>query len=239
MSRETLIDLDQEGGEFAEKLLKYRKIIGIVVVSASLVLALVLRFALGGSQAEKEFLQAEELFSSWESASDIDEGVIAELAQAMKQHPELAEKFGSSIAQRYLALEHLDEAGEFKKYLLDERLSIKSPYSAYAEGSYLIATGKYDEALARTLSLKEDLQGKEQVLEQNAYGKDLYAFTLLRLANLHQELKNSKEELAVWNELKQFFADHNTCGQVIINHLTDQKISLHDFIASRQALLGA
>ena len=239
MTQETLVELDQDGNEFAEKFLKYRNTIATVVVFLSLVLALILRFALGGSKAEKEFLQAQETFASWESMSSIDEALLAALTESMKTHPELSEKFGSSIAQRYLALELSEEAEMYRNYLEDKRLPIHSPYKTFAAGSYLIANGDYEAALAQTIALKEALEEVDSQGEVRAYGQDLQAFILLRLANLHQELKNSQEELAVWNELKQFLADNKTRGQVIVNHLTDQRISLHDFMESRIALLGA
>ncbi|MCI5051631.1 MAG: hypothetical protein MRY21_00665 [Simkaniaceae bacterium] len=244
MTTEPFVEVDPDVSDLGAKFYKYRKIIGLAFVGVSLILSLVIRYTMGSSKAELEFQQAQEVLNDWEKSLEADPSLLNQLGDSMKRHPELATKLGSSIAQLYLTLGLRDEASEYRKYHEEKKLQVKKAYTEFTRGTYLIADGRYDEALNETQDLRAHLNELNSVLENKEYGGALYAFTLLRLASLHKELQNRDEELTVWAELKTYLNGHEEHGEVIqrdleefLGHFTEDKISLFDYISARENLL--
>ncbi len=71
---------------------------------------------------------------------------------------------------------------------------IAPAYAEFADISFLISRKNYQEAMERSVSLKEAIEERSSVL----YGKNL-----VRIAFLQQQLENKAGETSAWNELEE------------------------------------
>jgi hypothetical protein len=132
---------------------------------------------------------SEEAYTAWK-ANPADEQLFQTFIKALKKSPELRQKMSGDIAQALLVEGRIDEAEELAKSPLSELRSIAPEYAEFSEISFLIARKHYQEALEKSVSLKEKLSEQSRLWSQN----------LVRIAILQQQLGNSAGELAAWRE---------------------------------------
>lgn len=134
----------------------------------------------------------DEMFAAWKKHPE-DEALFSDLRSAAKKISG-PHSIQPQIAQILLALGRSDEAEELSRVSVGRLRMIAPAYAEFAEVSLLISRKKYQEALERSVSLKEALDEKESVL----YGKNL-----VRIAFLQEQLENRAGETAAWRELEE------------------------------------
>jgi len=134
----------------------------------------------------------EELLTRWEKHPE-DQNLYRELQKAVTSLSG-PNPMRARIAQTLLSLGKAEEAKILARPSLEKLKSVDSAYGAFAEISLLIGNKQYQEALEKSVSLKEGFGLKNSIL----YGKNL-----VRIAFLQQMRGNRAGELAAWNELEE------------------------------------
>jgi len=186
-----------------------------------------------GVHAERDYVTAKKAFLRWDQLPP-EEGKedFLILHKLLKKHPELHAYYDASIGQNFLALNNVQEATFYVEQTL--KRTKQSYYSDYAQTSLMISRGEYGAALKRAQKLKNMLLENENHLINNA----IFAFNLMRIAILCQELGENAEELEAWKEIK-FYSNcegsrPNTGFDQLLRHFTVQEISLLDYILARE-----
>ncbi len=229
----------------------------VLITLASLLILLFSAAQLTGKlsgNGRSDFIEAQSAYTAWVSADISDAELFKKLEKPLKRHPELQAKFGSLIAQHFLALNDPENAETFAKQAWKRTGNLLSPYYAeFSQTSLLIAQGKLDAALKAAKGLKEKMgedspfwESRDKMIRS---GGLLYAYNLIRVAALEREAGTAEGELAAWDELlknsgwtsatpssKMFDPEVYS----ILGHaFQDGGISLMDYIQQRKAQLLA
>lgn len=154
----------------------------------------------------KDLTVAEEALAKWEEHPDKEEGSFLTLIRFLESHPRLAQSYQAIIGQTLLLTRQTDKALPYCQHAL-ERVP-PSHYRHFAQTSLAIAQKKWQQALEEACSLKEALLQDTSFWQDaqggNRFGSALFAFNLLRIALLEQQLGNREGERVAWAELKKF-----------------------------------
>jgi hypothetical protein len=208
------------------------------------------------AKSEADYLSAFRDFAALERESAANnqpaaEDTLERMQLILQRHPELHAQYDGSLAQILINEGKIAEAMPFADATFLRMRKEGLPYYVdYAKTTLLISEQKYQEALTLAMQLKQsmlrDAASKEQHPEQRTFGSLLFAFNLLRIATLQQQLGNSEGELAAWEEWKQFAEGGATSPSSLIdskafnivsNHLAKGKVSLLNYIDHRQKTL--
>jgi len=231
----------QEKVNFIEKLgFRYKPWLSSAAASLA-GLGLLLFYSQTGLKAPA-YAEIESVFVKWE-ASPQDELLFQKMRSALHKVPALEKKYEARIVQKLIETGRGAEAIEMAQHSLKE-IEKEAPFHAsFAETSLLIEQGSYQKALEMSVRLKEKM-AKECDLEcfskeQLVGGAVLYAHNLLRIACLHQALKNKPGEMASWEELEAFLGkdEKTVVGQLIINNFQEKGLNLSDYISERKKQL--
>lgn len=182
-------------------LTKYKKLLLWIFLGLVILLIAATRFAaMRTLDAEQDYFQAQASFTQFQKdyGNHKDLGDLTQLNEIMNRHPEIKPKYQGPLAQTLLISGQIPQAEKFA----DEVFKRTQPdylqlYRHYSQISLLIGEDKFEEALSQTKKLKETL---------NQLGVNetplLYIYNLMRLALLYQQTGQTKEELAVWDELE-------------------------------------
>lgn len=217
-------------------------IYGIVGVLAALFL--IMQLASGKRlSSENEYIMAAFQFERMEKGEKGSAEALTELEGILVKHPELESRYDGPIGQELLAQDNVKQAETYIQRTLSR---IKEPslslHQEYTQTTLQIAKGDHKDALASAMGLKEKLMKMEGLTRQY---QTLYAFNLLRIAFLQQELGNKDQEKLAWSELKAAIGG-STSQKVLLlelpsefaKHLQAGKFSLSDYIAERESSLG-
>lgn len=192
-------------------------------------------------KAEEDFFRVQMTFNAFQEkaihSKESSESLIDlnQLISLMDLHPELHAKYDGLIAQSLL-IENL----ESKARPFAEQSFIRTKgenldfYHEYAKTTLLIGAARYEEALTQTKQLKENLA---QIETGNSFGETLYAFNLIRLATLYQQLGQSEQELQTWNEVEQYRPNQETL--MALHQLFSEPSSLEHYIKERRRILNS
>lgn len=180
-------------------------------------------------RAEGEFIRAENLFKKFQAVNASNANELKELTAIMDKYPELKPEYQGAIAQTLLIEGKIQEVQPIAEELFSRgKKDHLALYQDFSKTSLLIAEGKYENALqaANTLNLSlEPLKDKEHY-------SFLYAVNLVRLAVLHGQLGQAKEEEKAWG---QFLALENREVASLVDHaFTLGQFSLGNYIQGRQ-----
>lgn len=177
------------------------------------------------------YVAAEEAVAKWE-ASPKDELLYANMQKALQSVPELRKKHEGAIAQKLLDTNRVGEAIAIAKLPLN-RIKNEVPFhSVYAETSLLIEEGSFQKALENAVALKEKMGAS--FLRETKGGALLYAYNLLRIACLQQELNNRPGEKAAWDELEAFLKTESPSAKTLLNNFSEKQVQLTDYISKRR-----
>jgi len=180
------------------------------------------------------YAKAETAFAAWE-ASPLDEALYQSMKEAMKGVPALEKKYEATIAQTLLNTDKIDEAVAMAGRPLD-RLQGEAPFhTAYAKTSLLIEQGSFQQALEDAVALKEQMG--PSYFSENKGGAVLYAYNLLRIACLQQELKNRPGEKAAWEELESLLQTKTPMASALLVNFSEKQLDLTQYIAERKKVL--
>lgn len=208
-------------------LFDWKKILAYVIPIAVLAGIFVAKLGSRSGRAEHDFVSATRDFVKWDQVlNKKTEGLVA-LEGMFKKRPELKARYDAPIAQKLLSVKSAKSAAPYVERTLER--THQPYYSDYARTSLLVGEEKYGEALVEARALKEKL-----ALEKESSA--LFAFNLLRIATLCQELGDRKGELAAWEEMK-VSSGHEGFKQ-LLSHFSVQETTLLDYIKSREEDLG-
>jgi hypothetical protein len=182
------------------------------------------------------YISAEESFVRWESLGD--EASYREMRKALRKVPSLEKKYAAVIAQRLFEKGALSDALLFAHHSL-KSLDLDAPFHrTYGEISLLIEQGSYQDALQRSVSLKEEMKSLgdlSQVIGNYPVGGTfLFAHNLFRIACLHKELNNPPGERAAWDELEMFLTGKEGLREQIFESFERKEVTLEEYIAERK-----
>lgn len=150
--------------------------------------------ALSSRVSYRDYLEVKTLMAKWqESPADVQS--FQKLLKCLDKGAKFLSHYEPYIAQTLIG--QLSFAGA-EKYVEKpiHYLRKESPEHAYfSEITLLIEKGLYQEALEKSIRLKEQM-GKEE--------SHLYFQNLLRIAVLQKQLKNGPGEMAAWNDCEDF-----------------------------------
>lgn len=185
-------------------------------------------------KSEFDFINAENDYQRLltEKNADTRQETLGKLEKIIAQHPELHTKYDAPLAQFLMGAGNVNEALPFAASAIQRTESENSPlFSDYSKTSLLIAESKYEEALKNSLNLKE-------VLLNNEAENLLFAFNLLRIGMLQQQLKLEKDELATWGEWEsKTMKKNNESFQKLIDSSIIGQLSLTNYIETRKEIL--
>lgn len=198
-----------EEGTLIQWLSRYGLYLLTTILGLILLLFLVYRFSPGSTgKAENDYLNADYEFSLFEGSDpSVTQDSLNRLQAIMQRHPELHAKYDALIAQTLLYRNQNEEALPFANSAIARTQVENQPfYTEYAEATLLIASKQYREALnnAQQLRLKMLDNAKLQESAQHPFGDTLFAFNLIRIGMLQQQLGMTQEEMQTWKEWKGF-----------------------------------
>lgn len=175
---------------------------------------------------------------------------LKNLESSLKQHPHLGAAYDGSIAQTLINRNQIETALPFANASLERTKSADLPdYADYAQTTLLIEQKNYKEALEKAFALQKSMMNtlKDHPDQPHAFGDELFAFNLLRIAMLQQQLGDTAGELKTWQYWKQY-AGLNANQQpsikinpqafrAVIQQLAIGAFSLPDYIAYRESVL--
>jgi hypothetical protein len=216
-----------------------------------LLLLTFLAVKMGGKRHKNEvdFVMAANAFTKWEQALDKEHYALTNLTRLMKKHPELHAEYGAKLAQTFIAIEDELEARAFGNQVIDR--TNQPYYKDYARGSLLVSERKFSKALEEALRLKNEMLGDKDFWKKSqgvkSFGSALFAFNLMRIATLFQELGSKEQELEAWKELKSYAGWEGSQKDTrvsqegfesLLNHFSVRDMTLLDYIAAREGELS-
>lgn len=216
------------------------KKIGLYVIPVALIIGvLVSKLGIRKAQSEKDFVSATAAFTKWSQILDKNGEELAQLERMIKKHPELHAQYDAPVGQSLLAAIAPKEASPYIERALQRT---KHPYyNEYSKTSLKISEGSYKEALQEALSLKEKMVADGEYWEKLEESSALFAFNLMRIAILSQQIGNKEEELSAWREIISYSSPtrkDDKIGQAgfkqLFTHFTVQETTLLDYIKARE-----
>ncbi len=185
------------------------------------------------------YVSAQESFAKWISLGD--EISYQEMRRSLKKVPSLEKKYAGAIAQKLFEKGALSDALLFAHHSL-EHLKMDAPFHmAYGETSLLIEQGSYQDALQRSVALKEEMKLRssfsQMVGDYPVGGAFLFAHNLLRIACLQKELNNKPGEKAAWEELETFLNGNEILSAKVFEGFCEKEVSFLQYITERKKQL--
>lgn len=153
--------------------------------------------------------------------SDEARDALERLQTIVARHPDLASKYDGSIGQILLAENKPDAALPYVDRALSRTTEELLPnYARFAALSVIVQEGRLDEALEKSLALKEDLKIADDT--------PLYAYNLLRIILIAKEIGNNdvvKKGLEEWRQKEGLPA-----FEKIISRFSQEEIPLRDYL---------
>lgn len=230
---------------------------GLLAVIAIVVIGYRLLYG-GGSKGESDYYNAENDYQVF--AKNVASGSTVEakeqltkLQAIIQDHPELHAKYDGLLAQGLLNLGDVAEAQPYAARTLERTRDDKLPfYSDYASTTLLIAQQNFSDALKKAEELKQKMLDNAAAAGNDAgkrdFGDILFAFNMLRIAMLEQQIGDKQGELQSWQELKRYAkwsgeapssAINPLAFQILLNHFEEGKVSLLNYIDAREKVLKA
>ncbi len=178
---------------------------------------------------------AEAAVNKWQETGDTVS--YLEMKKALRKVPSLERKYNAVIAQKLFQKDRLADALNLA-YSSIQQIEEEAPFhAAYGKTTLLIQQGSYQDALEKSVSLKEKMLKACDFQNQKAIGIYLYVHNLLRIACLQKELKNKPGEKAAWDELERFLGANATLAQTIFSRFRDKGLDLSHYIMERKKQL--
>jgi phage gp36-like protein len=161
--------------------------------------------------------QTQQALMAWKSKPD-DPKLFDACSKALEKSPTMRRALQCEVAQYLLSQGQADEAKKMAQSTIDELRAVAPFYAEFSEISLQIMQKQYQEALERSVALKEKMDGSQALDCQN----------LLRIAFLQKKLRNAPGEMAAWRDYLAWAESHPT-NRVLGN----SNVSLQDYIDER------
>lgn len=205
---------------------------------------LILAFYLQSGPKAAAFAQTQQVFARWMNAPQ-DEACFAEMVRAFYKIPQLKERYQPILAQKLIEGGKGAEVLDMASYLIGVAKKETPLHAAYAETTLLIEQGKYQVSLERAVALKTKIASEYEIARftenPSLGGALLYAYNLLRIASLQQELGNRPGEKAAWSELEGFLGSDSQSFLVrsLSQGLEEKGFNLVSYMRERKLALDA
>lgn len=220
----------------------------IFFVSIGLIalLSLVYRFAFADFvKSEEDFITADTTYQQFQKAKEPEKKLelLSRLNTLINRHPELHAKYDGLIAQTLINQGSFAEALPFANLAIERTETENAPfYTSFAKSTLLIAESRYEDALTETAQLSSLLTEhlKKQKSEKHLSSVNvLFAYNLLRMGMLQQQLNLKDQELKTWTEWKRLANEANNADvfQKLNSYFQDGKVNLNNYIETREKLL--
>jgi hypothetical protein len=205
---------------------------GVAALFAGLILSYRLLF-ISTLNFESDFFRAQTLFTQFQEKTSEDTADLNELEAIMRRHPELQAKFDGALAQTLIIDGDIPKAQVFADLTFQRtRPDHLALYEDFAKTSLVIGAGQYDDALQQANQLK----GKMEAYETDVVNSTLYAYNLVRIAVLNQQLGQQEAELQAWAAVQSLSNDSKAA--ISTNELFKTgSASLNQYIIERKKTL--
>lgn len=179
---------------------------GLTVVYAllgcALLFMLIYRFYGGSTQSQQDFYEAESSMTELQQSPEDAKASLAKLEKILYRNPDLHAKYDGLIAQALLNLNNVQEALPFAENAIARTKSENAPFfTDFANTTLLIAEKKYDQALQNAKDLNKKITEQTEALKENSL---LFAYNLLRIGMLQQQLGQKEEARQTWKQWMEF-----------------------------------
>lgn len=240
---EQLQTMSWEDNSLVQQVVKYGSyfIIGLT----ALIVAAVLIYRLGTSSessSERDFINADRDFKIFinpsTANSEESKKAFEGLNAILIKHPELHAKYDGMIAQTLINRGDLTGAMEFANRAIVRTTAENKPfYTSYAETTILISDHNYSAALSRAQELHQQMLTDTT---KHAYGDTLFAFNLLRIALLQQQLGQKEDEKRTWEDWQRYLQGQQSANiskqafNAQVDHFQDGDVSILNYIQARE-----
>ncbi|NGX58101.1 MAG: hypothetical protein K940chlam3_01002 [Chlamydiae bacterium] len=178
-----------------------------------------------------DYMRADRIYQQF--IQEINSEQLEKLEQLMARHPDLKQKYEGKIAQALIAKGHPELAAPYIDGVIQRSEEENFPWFLdYTKTTQLITQENYEEAYQQAQDLQAQLEDQQQV----PYYQQLFAYNLLRLATLEQQLGLREPELAHWEEIL-VTAEENGAMMGLLRHLQEGHVNLTSYIEYRIAQL--
>ncbi|MDP1608271.1 MAG: hypothetical protein Q8L98_03025 [Chlamydiales bacterium] len=163
-------------------------------ISFFCLLGAVLIAVLSSRVSYRDYLEVKTLMAKWqESPADVQS--FEKLSERLHKGAKFLSHYEPYIAQTLIRELSFAQAEKYVEKPIHYLRKESPEHACFAEITLLIEKGLYQEALEKSIRLKEQM-GKEE--------SHLYFQNLLRIAVLQKQLKNGPGEMAAWNDCEDF-----------------------------------
>jgi tetratricopeptide (TPR) repeat protein len=201
------------------------------------------RFLGGNYHSEQNFYEAESSLIKLQNDPQDSQAALEKLRALLKAHPELHASYDGLIAQALLNEGDVKEATAYAEPTIERTKSENAPFfTDFAQTSLLIADKKYSEALQQAQALNKKIHDEQGARQENTL---LFAYNLLRIGMLQQELGKTEEANQTWHEWMGYAQKTNENmtskrlgdGFLLLQRIfSDGKLSLLNYIAHQENL---
>lgn len=218
-------------------LMRHRRSLSFGAVALALLLLFAVRYSSSmQSNNQEDYLNAARYFSQTCGEGIDREEALTQLQAIMARHQELHAKYDGDLAQSLLNHDKSCVAKGYA-YSIMTRVGQEHPYAnRFTEATFLIAEGSYQKALELARALKSELEERELTEKFET----LYAYNLLRIAMLTQEIGSAQEEILAWDELYRKLPQsgaedgERSAYRQLMQNFHRGSISLIDYIEARK-----
>lgn len=214
-----------------------------LLLGAVILFVLLYRFFGGSEKSQQDFYEAESSLLTLQQNPEDTQNALDRLQKILKAHPELHAKYDGLIAQALLNKGDVQEAKPFASLAIERTKAENSPYyTDFALTTLLIAEQKYDEALLQAKALLQKMQAQEEKQNDNSV---LFAYNLLRIGMLQQQLGAMEDAQQTWKEWiglaeqssNRISSGINSNGFYQLNRaFTEGKLSLFNYMTAQENL---
>ncbi|HAB99644.1 MAG TPA: hypothetical protein DCE71_07480 [Parachlamydiales bacterium] len=176
----------------------------------------------------RDHLELKNTIVRWQQRP-IDMVLFEKISQVLKKNPKLLRQYDASIAQTLIGMARYDQAVSYTEHPIAYLRSESPEHASFSEITLLIEKGLYQEALERSIRLKEQMGREESYL---------YFHNLLRIASLQKQLGNLPGEMAAWEDCKEFLGwkeglTASCFSEEIIRLYKEKNVDLKGYVENR------
>ena len=217
-------------------LAQYGRHILFALIAAAFVITIAYNLLFRNSvDSESAYLYAQVDYNNFVAHDTDYQKYLLKLQDVLKDYKNLHSKYDPLIAQQLIYLENTELALPYAEETLKQTQNeLHSDYGTYAENTLNLAKDEKQLALTQASNLKQNLDKENAALSSTK--RALYAFTLLRIAILKDQISKPYEAQEAWVELDTYL--HTEQGKNIAIELKDifneGNVTLQDYITERK-----
>lgn len=191
-------------------------------------------------QAENDYYRADAVFLQFQK--EVSRGNKEQAAQHLQdlnaiiaRHPELKAKYEGELVQDLIIAGDATQAVPLAEDIFQRTITDAIQfYQNYSQATLSISENQYQKALEQTIQLQETLN---PFVNEKGF-EYLFAYNMLRLAMLHQQLGHQKEELQTWEAIEQLPSNIKTVLENSQNQTYNRgNASFNNYINQRKKAL--